>query len=87
MALNDSNLELSTVEAPTATHIPLSPPPTVLPGQQRPHTQKDDSSHDVDGIRQLSIDEICTLASIEWGSPFVKMSGTHAAQSLTMVRF
>lgn len=83
--LDDSNLETSTLEAPTEIPAPISSPPEVMPGQQRPHTRKDDSDHDVDGLRQMSIDDICKLASINWGSPFIKMSGSNAAQSLTMV--
>ena len=78
-------METSVVDNRTTIEVPLSPPTKSVLGNQRPHTKKDDSTHDVDGAKQVSINQICTMNSVEWGEAFVKMQGTNSAQTLTMV--
>ena len=85
MTLDRSDFEPSSVETQTVIDVPLSPPRS-LHGDQRPHGKKDDSTHEIDGARQATISQICTMTSIEWGEAFIKMQGTNSAQSLTMVR-
>ena len=78
-------MEQSTAENRTVIDVPLSPPATSLLGNQRPHGKKDDSTHEIDGARQATVSQLCSMKSVEWGEAFIKMQGTNSAQSLTMV--
>ena len=71
----------TTDEPPTA----ISQEHVVVADTNRPHGYADDSNQSVAGTRQATISEVCTLASINWAEPIVKMTSSNSGSTLTMV--
>ena len=75
------NILANRIETPVT--VPLS---HVTSGDPtRPRNRQDDSIEKSDGSKQATIDQLCGLSSISWAEDILKMKGTNAAQSLTMV--
>ena len=53
--------------------------------EPRPRLKSDDSNYMIDGSKQVTAPQLCSLASISWAADFVCMKADHPGHSLTMV--
>ena len=58
---------------------------TSIADANRPRRLADDSAQSITGSRQATISEICTLGSINWAEPMVKMTSSNSSSTITMV--
>ena len=66
---------------------PISVPQefVVVTDTNRPHNTADDSNQSIVGTRQATISEVCTLGSVSWAEPMVKMTSSNPSSSITLV--
>ena len=55
--------------------------------EQRPHLKSDDSNYMLDGSKQLTVPQLCSMKSVAWAADFISMKNDHQGQTLCMVSF
>ena len=71
----------------TVLDLPLSETLPRDPDCERPHRLDDDSNIQIDGARQASILQLCSLKQINWAKDLLLTKNDHPGQTTTMVRF